>query len=528
MKIMVKKERKKERKKQRKSPAGKVIMVVSILALLMLSGCSGQAKKESDTEATKSTQQKGQTNVSGTNKILKNISVGWNLGNAFDSCVDGSKRNVDGSYLPSFYETAWGNPTTTQEMIDMVADAGFQAIRLPVTWYYNTYEEDGHIKIQEDWLYRIKDVIDYAYQRNLYVVLDSHHDGELIYADKSEKKLVSQRVEELWTQIAEFYKEYDEHLIFGGLNELNDKDNSWQVKEEYLTMNNQLNQVYVDAVRATGGNNTDRLLICQTYLSSFSDDIIQGFVLPQDEKGGNLAVEVHCYSNYYNQNLEKDFTRLDQLAKKADVPLVIGEFGVPASFQPENLKKDYAMNFVYRAKQHNMVCFWWDDGKNYALFDRENLQCINQDVVDGLMNPNPVSTQYTSQNAYGDSKEYRYLGLNKDTGLEEESDWGSVILTTETGDGVRIEGETGYDISLTAIANADGVRLKGAYFYDGDKKFLERVSLEDKMDASIEVPQNAKYMKITMCNIYAKRAEGAYKHYVNTGELYVEVSGISQ
>lgn len=489
-----------------------------------VSGCSGQTVNK-DTEKITATTQSSEEVIVGSNEILKDISVGWNLGNAFDSCVDGSNRNVDGFYLPSYYETAWGNPTTTQEMIDIVADAGFQGIRLPVTWYYNTYEEEGHIKIQEDWLYRVKDVIDYAYNRELYVILDSHHDGEFIYAKASDKDKVIQNVQDLWSQIGEFYKDYDQHLIFGGLNELNDKDNSWKVKEEYLKINNELNQVYVDAVRATGGNNTTRLLICQTYLSSFSNDVIEGFMLPEDVAPGNLAVEVHCYSNFYNQNLEDDFACLDQLSEKTKVPVVIGEFGVPASFQPASLKKEYAANFVYRAKQHNMTCFWWDDGKNYVLFDRENLKCTDEEVVEGLMNPSPVDTEYTSQNIYGSPKDYRYIGLNGDTGLEEENPWGSVVLTTESGDGMKVTAGSSYDISLTAIANADGIRLKSAYFYDDKKNYIGRTLLDDKMDATVEVPESAGYMKVVMCNIYGERKESAYKQYVSTGELSVEVNG---
>lgn len=320
-------------------------------------------------------------------EILGNIQLGWNLGNSLDCCVDGSMRNLDGSYLPSFYETAWGNSSTTKEMIDQVKAAGFQAVRIPVTWYYNTYEENGKLQVQENWLLRVKEVVDYAYENDMYVILNSHHDEEMIYANKDDYEQVAKNVKELWTIIGECFKDYDEHLIFGGMNELNDENNSWETKEEYVEINNKLNQVYVDAVRSTGGNNTSRLLICGTYLDAMNDTILGGFKLPQDSAEGLLAAEVHLYTNVYNQELEKEFQMIDDFSKQIQAPVIVGEFGINSEFEPAELREAYAANFIYYANKYNISCFWWDDGGQYQLLDRDNLQWADEQVLEGLKNP---------------------------------------------------------------------------------------------------------------------------------------------
>lgn len=365
-----------------------------------LSGCASEKSKTgegnvpteitlgTDTEKTEETEgTEDKQNQLTAEEILEEIELGWNLGNSLDSCVNGSYRNLEGSYDSSCYETAWGNPVTTQEMIDTVSEAGFQAVRIPVTWYYNTYEEDGVLKIQESWLRRVKEVVDYAYEKDMYVILNSHHDGEIIYVDSQEYPQIEKRVKELWTAIAEYFKDYDEHLIFGGLNEVNDKSNSWQTKKEYLTMNNQLNQVYVDAVRSTGGNNHKRLLLCGTYLNALTREIIDGFQLPEDSAQNLLAADVHLYSTLYGKELEEKLALLDTLKEKAGVPVVITEFGADTDFQPENMRAVYAANFVARAKAHHMSCFWWDDGGKYRLLDRTNLQWTEPEILSGLKNP---------------------------------------------------------------------------------------------------------------------------------------------
>lgn len=370
--------------------------LILALSLCSLTACGAKETKEI-VVPTEGVEEINQEETMKAEEILGNIQIGWNLGNSLDCCVDGSMRNLDGSYLPSFYETAWGNSSTTKEMIDQIKAAGFQAVRIPVTWYYNTYVENESLQVQENWLLRVKEVVDYAYENDMYVILNSHHDEEMIYADKEDYEQVAKNVKELWTVIGEYFKDYDEHLIFGGMNELNDDSNSWETKEEYVEINNKLNQVYVDAVRNTGGNNTSRLLICGTYLNAMNDTILAGFELPKDSADGLLAAEVHLYTDVYNQELEKEFHMIDDLSKSINAPVIIGEFGINSEFEPVELRQEYAANFVYYAKEYNISCFWWDDGGQYRLLDRENLQWADKQVLEGLMNPKLYNANTTSE-----------------------------------------------------------------------------------------------------------------------------------
>lgn len=464
----------------------------------------------------------GEANKETAQVLLEKIKVGWNLGNALDSCVDGSFRNTDGSRKSDFYETAWGNPVTTQEMIDMVSDAGFNAIRIPVTWYYNTYEQKGKLKVQESWLARVKEVVDYAYAKDMYVILNSQHDGEMIYADQNDYEKVAKNVEQLWSCIAMYFEAYDNHLIFGGMNELNDKENSWDNQEKYVEINNKLNQVYVDTVRSTGGNNKTRVLICGTYLNAVDDTALNGFVLPEDKTKNMLAAEVHVYNNMYNQELEEVLEHVDSFSQRVQAPVVIGEFGVSTDFEPARFRAEYAANFVYRASQHGMKCFWWDDGSQYQLLDRTNLEWIDEAIISGLMNPQPYETVYTKEGEYGADDDFIYKTINGETGVLEDSDWGVLTLAAES-EGISVSVGKQYDISLKAIANAEGIKLKGVFFYDASGSFLGSIKVKDDISVSVTAPQKAAYMKVMMCNVFGRRAESAYRQYLKTGELSVTV-----
>ena len=150
--------------------------------------------------------------------FVKQMNVGWNLGNSLDSkCVNGT-RGLD-AYINQ--ELNWGNPYISKDLIDYVAQSGINTIRIPVTWYYNTgIDENGNLVVGSQWLARVQEVVDYAIANNMYVILNSHHDQPVLYAGVSEDKMqtVLKNTENLWRQIADYFKDYDEHLIFEGFN----------------------------------------------------------------------------------------------------------------------------------------------------------------------------------------------------------------------------------------------------------------------------------------------------------------------
>lgn len=213
--------------------------------------------------------------------LCDEITVGWCLGNSLDAT---------GSGLNS--ETSWSNPVVTKELILAVKDAGFDAVRIPTTWY-NHVDED--FNIDEKWMDRVQQVVDYAYGEGMYVILNAHHEN---WNDpyKSTLSTVKAKIQKLWTQIAERFKGYGERLIFEGMNEPRWKNTDYEWNggnSEGRSVVNEYNECFVEAVRATGGNNSYRALMIPTYAASSS--ALDGFTVPDDE---SIIVSIHAYSPY--------------------------------------------------------------------------------------------------------------------------------------------------------------------------------------------------------------------------------------
>lgn len=330
------------------------------------------------------------------------ISVGWNLGNALDSCGEWIGLYTEGK--PENYETAWGNPVTTKELITAVKNAGFNAVRVPVTWAEHI-DEKGNI--DEQWLDRVQEVVDYVISQDLYCVLNVHHDAGAdgwLEASAECYENNSKKFAGLWKNIATRFRDYGDKLIFEGFNEILDSRNSWtnaQQSDAYRAVND-FNQLFVDTVRATGGNNAERNLMVQVYSGSCSEKALEGFVLPKDSTEGHLIIQTHNYdpqgftasdatwttmtdtwgSDAEKAYFDKLFARLEKFAKEQGAPLIIGEFG--ANYKGnESSRRLYAEYFVKAAGEHGIKCFWWDTG-DMALFDRSAAKVKYPDIVKAL------------------------------------------------------------------------------------------------------------------------------------------------
>lgn len=214
-------------------------------------------------------------------KLCKDITIGWNLGNSLDATGWGA-----GS------ETSWGNPVTTKALILKVKEAGFDAVRIPTTWYNHV---DSDFNIDEIWLDRVQEVVDYAYDEGMYVILNSHHEN-WNEPYESNLKAASNKMKKLWTQIANRFEKYGERLIFEGMNEPRWTNTQYEWNggnAEGWRIVNELNKVFVKAVRATGGNNRYRALMVPTYAASAS--ALDGFTVPTDD---SIIVSIHAYSPY--------------------------------------------------------------------------------------------------------------------------------------------------------------------------------------------------------------------------------------
>lgn len=214
-------------------------------------------------------------------ELCGRITVGWNLGNSLDATGSGMSS-----------ETSWGNPKTTKELILKVKEAGFDAVRIPTTWYNHL---DSDFNISEEWLARVQEVVDYAYDEGMYVILNVHHEN---WNDPYESTLpdVKKKIKKLWTQIANRFESYGERLIFEGMNEPRWKNTNYEWNggnAEGRRVVNAYNECFVETVRATGGNNRYRALMIPTYAASSSG--LDGFTVPQDK---SVIVSLHAYSPY--------------------------------------------------------------------------------------------------------------------------------------------------------------------------------------------------------------------------------------
>lgn len=325
--------------------------------------------------------------------LVKDMKIGWNLGNTLDSTSSKIGVNV---------EMAWGNPKTTQEMIDTVIDQGFNVIRIPVSWGGQMGAAPEY-NVLPAWMDRVQEVVDYAYNRGVYVIVNIHHE-DWHFPSEENKDAAAEQLTALWTAIATRFRDYDEHLIFEGMNEPRKIGTAVEWNggdQEGRDVVNYLDQVFVDAVRATGGNNTIRNLMVPGYAASSSDTALEGIVLPDDD---HLIVSVHAYTPYDfalntagRSTWDNDTKDIDHLMEKLDelflskgVPVIIGEFGA-MNKDNEAERVEWAKYYVSKAREYGVPCVWWDnnafegDGENFGLFNRRELTFPYPDLLKALI-----------------------------------------------------------------------------------------------------------------------------------------------
>jgi aryl-phospho-beta-D-glucosidase BglC (GH1 family) len=322
-------------------------------------------------------------------EVAGRIGLGWNIGNTLE--VPPSQGG----------ETGWGNPKVTQRLIDGVKAAGFNAIRIPCAW-------DGHAdanthQIDPAWLARVKEVVDYCVRDGLYVVLNIHWDGgwlenHVTYADQQGVNL---KQKAYWSQIATALKGYDEHLLFAGTNEVHQDYGT--PSAENLAVQQSYNQSFVDAVRATGGNNATRPLVVQTYNTNVGHGL-SFFTLPRDSAADRLIVEVHFYDPWgftgeegagaclywgapypsqsacgwaQERHVDDQFAMVKAKWVNQGIPVIIGEYGpvkrtslAGPQLADHLASRQYYVEYVNAAAAKNgLKTFFWDNGVA-GLFDR--------------------------------------------------------------------------------------------------------------------------------------------------------------
>jgi len=309
--------------------------------------------------------------------IVRDMGIGINLGNTYESCGDWIAQWGDGSV--ESYETAWGSPVITREIIQGYADEGFGVLRVPVAWS-NLMGDD--YTISPDYIREVKQVVDWAIDCGLYVIVNLHYDSGWLEHFPTDKANCMYRYTRIWTQVAEAFKDYDDRLMFEGQNEELGWRSVWDPwvsdkgKEESYALVNEVNQKFVDIIRASGGNNPKRHLLIPGYNTNIGNTCDPLFKMPYDP-AGRCAVSVHYYDPVVFALISEDvdwgksvptwgseeeyqylYDQMDMMKKHfydKGIPVIIGEYGCPL----ENKDPDCVRLFlssVCRAAYERGLC----------------------------------------------------------------------------------------------------------------------------------------------------------------------------
>ena len=353
-------------------------------------------------------------------QITEAMGLGWNLGNQLEASSGG---------LPS--ETCWGNPEITKELIDTIKAQGFKTVRIPVS-YLDMIGDGPDYKIDTDWLDRVQEVVDYVVNNDMFAIVNMHGDGYytvdhswLLCAEDDDKQTeIKDKYGKVWTQIADRFKDYDQHLIFESMNEEFNNDYGKPDEKAYDNIN-AYNQIFVDSVRATGSNNEKRWLLLPGWNTNIDytagDDY--NFKIPTDKgckaDGKRIMISVHYYDPF-NFTIDENKTAKTQWGKYAvknydnwgqedyvdsqmallnekfvsqGYPVVIGEFGAQdktEKFADYNEFRRYWSEYLIKAaKKNGVVCVYWDNGyngnKGFGIINRFDYTITQPDLIAGMM-----------------------------------------------------------------------------------------------------------------------------------------------
>lgn len=376
-----------------------------MLAVLMLIPCVGSAEEAEAVD--NGVMREGLTALEAT-RLMGN---GINLGNTLEACDNnvGIKTNA-----PLSYETYWGQPKTTQAMIDGMKAAGFDTIRIPVAWMTNaTHLYEGDYTIDADYMDRVEEVVRYARKAGMYVIVNDHWDGGwygMFGSESAETRaLAMEAYKGMWQQIAERFRDYSDYLIFESANEelggrfdensplyCSDSVVTYLTDDERYALTNEINQTFVDVVRATGGNNATRLLLIAGYSTNIDQTCDDRFQMPKDTADSKLMVSVHYYDPWSycgassaasatKWGTVSDYEYMDQqLAKmtkftEAGYGVVIGEYGaLPCS---DGLKANtlaYHTAFLDVCTKYDLTNCLWDCS---GLYKRVSQTFADDDIL---------------------------------------------------------------------------------------------------------------------------------------------------
>lgn len=350
--------------------------------LCTFSGCSNSADSAAPESSSAETEVPEMRDIS-TTELVQDMGIGINLGNTFESCGDWIEQWGDGSV--ESYETAWGSPVITQEMIEGYAAEGFGVLRIPVAWS-NLMAAD--YTISPEYLERVMQVTDWAMDAGMYVIVNIHYDGGWFADFSTQKDTCMQKYTRIWEQLSDAFQDYNDHLMLESLNEEGCWDDVWnrysgddsQKKEAYDLLL-EINQTFVDTVRASGGNNAKRHLLIAGYATDIDLTCDELFRMPEDPEN-RMAVSVHYYAPAGFAILEEDADwgkarpqwgspreqrelayNLDKMTKAFSakgIPVIIGEYGCPKKNKEEDSVRLYLSSVCREASARGFCPILWD------------------------------------------------------------------------------------------------------------------------------------------------------------------------
>ncbi len=350
------------------------VLAAALAVLLLLSGCRAEDSERVGLE------------------MAEKLGAGFCIGNDLDA-YGITRYRPDAQ--PRDFESYWGNVPVTPEVFTALREAGFSSVRIPVSW---SEHMDGSGTVDAAWMDRVQEVVDQALDAGLYAILNTHHEPFII-PDDIHADTCAERLETLWRQIAERFKGYDERLLFEGMNEprMQGTDEEWTAgSAETQRVVNRLNEVFVQTVRRGGGKNAKRFLLVTAYASSHRTEALAALTLPEGDR--RVLVSVHAYLPYLftqaesgmeNWNADSsryttDINRLRddvrRLFLERNVGVVITEFSCRLD-RAEEARFAWAQYFVDTFAALGVPRFWWDNGIEFRILDRENASFDSPELV---------------------------------------------------------------------------------------------------------------------------------------------------
>ncbi len=333
-------------------------------------------------------------------QIVDEMGAGWNLGNTMDG---------HSGFNPN--ETLWQSVTTSKALIKAIHDMGFNTIRIPVTWGTKINDKKDY-SIDEAWISRVQDIVDYAIAQDMYVIINLHHDGAeqsgWIRVSADDIDPVYEKFEHVWRNIAERFKDYDEHLIFESMNEVT---GSGTTADHDIQVIMNLNQIFVNVVRSTGSNNSQRWLSVPgryTNIDSTTNTTL-GFDIPSDTVKNRIFVSVHDYDYAFGllesmgttkftksqaQALANKGKKLVERFTSKGIPVILGEYGAVNKNNTAERAYYYEV-FTKICQLDGVVACAWDSGDynlskkpadySFSLVDRKTGKQVYPEIISAIM-----------------------------------------------------------------------------------------------------------------------------------------------